>query len=467
MVYRMRKLGTDTGLNNLVKEQTTKISLNNWMLVLLLKLMLLMPCTATAEATLDAKTHFQKANSYTVKIRSRVEYPFANDEKGSFSGAGFMVDKTLGWIATNAHVTATNPSIVEVAFKGQDFARAQLFYVDPLLDLAILKIPLAQIPKFADEAQLECNSEPIIGSPVGAYGHPFALDFSGTRGIVSGNRYRWGRYWVQTDAAINSGNSGGPLINLDTGKVIVINSATYSKRMSEGLGFAVQMIRACRVIDVLKTHVDPSPPFIPVSFSRNDVHPDVLKIAAVYRNQPVSWPLKPNDKIVALHSTPDQKQTHQSDLIHSLRGKHGDVKVLVERNGSISSKVIAVLPRPNLLDKIGVHVSGIIFSQELLRDDEIINPDNLLFIQNIAAASAGDLSGMQPYGYLHSINGITFSDGVELCKFLQNAQKKGSKVTILTRHINWDYRSRTRYNSYEIPITDVKLVGAHAPKGCG
>ena len=147
MVDRMRKLNIDTRLNNSVKEQTRKLSLNNWALVFLLKLILLTPCTATAEATLDAKTHFQKANSYTVKIRSRVEYPFANDEKGSFSGAGFLVDKTLGWIATNAHVTATNPSIVEVAFKGQDFARAQLLYVDQLLDLAILKIPLAQIPE--------------------------------------------------------------------------------------------------------------------------------------------------------------------------------------------------------------------------------------------------------------------------------------------------------------------------------
>ena len=60
-----------------------------------------------------------------------------------------------------------------------------------------------------------------------------------------------------------------------------------------------------------------------------------------------------------------------------------------------------------------------------------------------------------------------FYDSVQLCKFLEIAQKNSARVTILTRHINWDYRSRTRYNSYEIPVNDVKLVGARAPKGCG
>ena len=433
--------------------------------VFLLTLSISLP--ALAEDPLYPENQFQKATAYTVKIRSRVKYPFANDERGSFSGAGFLVDKNLGWIATNAHVTTTNPSIVEVAFKGQRFEKAELLYVDQLLDLAILEIPLSAIPSLADEAELECDLEPIIGSSVGAFGHPFALDFSGSRGIVSGNRYRWGRYWVQTDAAINSGNSGGPLINLDTGRVIGINSATYSKRMSEGLGFAVQMTRACRVLEVLKKNIDPSPPFIPVSFSHNEDSSNHLQVAAIYKNQAVSWPLTPNDQIVALAEFPHEKLTHQSDLIHALRGKSGEVDLLVQREGITRSNTIAVTSRPNLLDKIGVHVSGIILSSELLRDDEVINPNNLLFIQNVAEASIGDLSGIQPYGYLHSVNGNVFSDSFQLCKFLEIAQKNSDRVTILTRHINWDYRSRTRYNSYEIPVNDVKLVGARAPKGCG
>ena len=161
-----------------------------------------------------------------MKVRSRVEYSlFFKDTKGSFLGAGFLINKGLGWIATNAHLFSRNPSSVEVAFQDEKLVKAELSYVDYLLDLLILKIPATTIPAFAQEAVRECEFEPVIGSTVGAYGHPFSLSYSGTRDIVSGNQYRWGRYWVQTHAPINSGNPGGPLINLDTGKVIGINSA--------------------------------------------------------------------------------------------------------------------------------------------------------------------------------------------------------------------------------------------------
>ena len=424
-------------------------------------------CIADTKISSETTTHFEKANTYTVKIRSRTEHPFANDEKGAFSGAGFLVDKNLGWIATNAHVTGTNPAFVEVAFNKTPFEKSQLVYIDQLLDLAVLQLPLAKIPDFAEEANLECQEEPIIGSPVGAYGHPFALDFSGTRGIVSGNRYRWGRYWVQTDAAINSGNSGGPLINLDTGKVIGINSATYSKRMSEGLGFAVHMIRACRVLELLKNGIDPSPPYIPVSFTQADNKLDQLKVAAVYEKQPHLWPLEPNDTVLALVGFENNPFVHQSDLIHALRGQDGLVELLVERLGIRQTFTITARPRPNLLDKIGVHVSGIIFRSESLRDDEITNPDNLLFIQNVAQASIGDLADIKPYGYLQSVNGKTFSESVKLCNYLRELQIKRGKATIVTRYIGWDYRSRLRYHSYEIPIRDVQLVGVRAPENCG
>ncbi|MEE2694092.1 MAG: trypsin-like peptidase domain-containing protein [Pseudomonadota bacterium] len=423
-------------------------------------------CIADTREAAETTTYFEKANTYTVKIRSRTEYPFANDDKGAFSGAGFLVDKNLGWIATNAHVTGTNPAFMEVAFNKTPFEKAELVYIDQLLDLAVLQLPLADIPDFAEEAKLECEEEPIIGSAVGAYGHPFALDFSGTRGIVSGNRYRWGRYWVQTDAAINSGNSGGPLINLSTGKVIGINSATYSKRMSEGLGFAVHMIRACRVLELLKNGIDPSPPYIPVSFTQTDSKSDQLTVAAVYQQQPYLWPLKPNDKVLAIVGFEHAKLSHQSDLIHVLRGQNGQLDLLVERRGIRQTHTITVRPRPNLLDKIGVHVSGIIFGSESLRDDEISNPDNLLFIQNVAQASIADLADVKPYGYLQSVNGETFSDSFKLCNFLKELQRNKDKATIVTRYIGWDYRSRLRYHSYEIPIRDVQLVGVRAPIDC-
>jgi len=423
--------------------------------------------TVLANGIDSQKTHFENANTYTVKIRSRVEYPFLKDERGSFSGAGFLINQSLGWIATNAHVSATNPSAVEVAFKGEKFAEARLIYVDHLLDLAVLKIPPAKIPSFARKADLECDVEPVVGTPVGAYGHPFSLDYSGTRGIVSGNRYRWGRYWVQTDAAINSGNSGGPLINLDTGRVIGINSATYSKRMSEGLGFAVQMLRACRVFKLLEEGVDPSPPYIPISFAAEEQTQDELIVAAVYREQSVLWPLRLGDLVSALAETPEAKFEHQSDLIHALRGKRGPVDLIVERAGRRQTVVVVSKARPRLIDRVGVHSSGIVFDVENLKDDEVLNPDGLLFVQSVSDASIGALSGIRAWGYLASVDGEVIKTTKDLCNYLSKAEAEKRKVRLLTKHMNWDYRSQTRYSSHEITARNVKLVGPRAPEGCG
>ena len=182
---------------------------------------------------------FEDANSYTVEIITRVEIPFKEDEAGVFSGAGFLVDQERGWIVTNAHVVSKSPSKVEVAFKDQDYHLAKKIYLDSYLDLAIIQVSPEYFPKNHKEANLECNEKPKTGHPVGAYGHPWDLSFTGTKGIISGVTSEFSSERLQTDAPINSGNSGGPLINSD-GKVIGINARGYREgRQYEALGFAI------------------------------------------------------------------------------------------------------------------------------------------------------------------------------------------------------------------------------------
>ena len=123
--------------------------------------------------------YFEIAKGYTVKVKTRVEYPFRKDNRGSFRGAGFLVNKKTGWIITNAHVSSRNPAKLEVAFKDQKFIDAKLIYVDMLLDLAVISISPSEIPKNSKVADLDCDKKPVIGSPVGAFGHPFSLSFSG------------------------------------------------------------------------------------------------------------------------------------------------------------------------------------------------------------------------------------------------------------------------------------------------
>ena len=429
-------------------------------------LLVLFSFPVSAEKIAEKRNYFKTASTYTVKIRTRVKYPFIKDNKGSLSGAGSLISRKLGWIATNAHISSRNPASVEVAFKEGKFIEAQLHYVDHLLDLAILRIPPGKIPEKAQEAQTDCKDDPVVGSPAGAYGHPFSLSFSGTRGIVSGERYRWGRQWIQTDAPINRGNSGGPLISLDTGKVIGINSATFSKERSEGLGFAVPMSHACRVIQLLEKGIDPSPSYIPVSFAVDRDNESELRVAAVYREQPVVWPLKVGDRVIAFAKKPAKKLKNQADLIHSLRGMRENVKVIIERSGKRKSVSIKPMPRSNLKMRIGVHVSGIILGKQNFKDDEYMNPDGLLFIHDVAKASIGSLSGVSAYSYLVSVNGVTFKAADKLCSYLKKAEENNKKVLLVTRRTGWEYRAQSKYRSARIMVKDVKLVGQKAPENC-
>ena len=148
-------------------------------------LLLVSSAPAKSEKVKEGENHFAKANAYTVKVKNRVKYPFIKDKKGSFSGAGFLIEKKLGWIVTNVHVSSRNPESLEVAFKGGKFIEAKLHYIDPLLDLAIIKIATEKVPDKAQVAKLDCKNKPTIGSPAGAFGHPYSLSFSGTRGIIS------------------------------------------------------------------------------------------------------------------------------------------------------------------------------------------------------------------------------------------------------------------------------------------
>ena len=105
---------------------------------------------------------------------------------------------------------------------------------------------------------------PPVGHPVGAFGHPWRLQFTGTRGIISGVTSRYRTELLQTDAPINQGNSGGPLISLEDGRIVGINTAGI--RGAQNTNFAVAMKYACRIVELLRAGADPSPPDLGLVF---------------------------------------------------------------------------------------------------------------------------------------------------------------------------------------------------------
>ncbi|MDI6835855.1 MAG: Do family serine endopeptidase [Rhizobiaceae bacterium] len=173
------------------------------------------------------------------------------NQKVNSLGSGFVIDPS-GFIVTNNHVIE-NADDIEAIFSDGSKLKAKLIGTDPKTDLSVLKVeppkPLTAV-KFGDSRKMR------IGDWVMAIGNPFGLGGSVSVGIVSarGRNINAGPYdnFIQTDAAINKGNSGGPLFNMD-GEVIGINTAIISPSGgSIGIGFAVPTELAENVIRQLK-----------------------------------------------------------------------------------------------------------------------------------------------------------------------------------------------------------------------
>jgi len=195
----------------------------------------------------------ERMNAAVVNIdsmsRGKPDAPRDFDRAREGAGSGFIIDRD-GFILTNHHVIDGAQRITVTLADGRVF-RAQVAGTDPAIDVALLKIPGSpDLP----EAPLGNSDELRVGEWVCAIGNPLGYVHSVTVGVVS----FLGRKlfdpslddYIQTDAAINFGNSGGPLIN-GRGEVIGINSAISSK--ASNIGFAVPINQAVGILPQLKT----------------------------------------------------------------------------------------------------------------------------------------------------------------------------------------------------------------------
>ena len=166
-------------------------------------------------------------------------------------GSGFIISSD-GYILTNNHLVGEAEKVVVELADGREFtATAENIKTDPDTDVALVKIDAKDLPhlELADSDKLE------VGEWVLAIGNPLGLSHTVTAGIVSAKGrtgFRLATYedFIQTDAAINFGNSGGPLINLDA-KVVGINTAIVGATGNIGIGFAIPINMAKRVSDQL------------------------------------------------------------------------------------------------------------------------------------------------------------------------------------------------------------------------
>ena len=177
------------------------------------------------------------------------EFGAPQERKSSALGSGFIIDEK-GIVVTNNHVIQDAEDII-IRVNGDKEFKAKVIGSDPLSDIAILQLETKE--KFTP-VKFGNSDNARIGDWVIAIGNPFGLGGTVTSGIISARNRSIGlsRYedYIQTDASINSGNSGGPLFDMN-GDVIGINTAILGRSGSIGIGFAIPSNSAKIVIDQL------------------------------------------------------------------------------------------------------------------------------------------------------------------------------------------------------------------------
>ena len=280
-------------------------------------------------------------------------------ESGSL-GSGFVVSKD-GYVVTNNHVI-DGADEIDVKFSNGREYRTKLVGTSPEVDIAVLKIDSNETCKpleFAKSDQVQIGQWSI------AFGNPLGLNDSMTVGIVSAaGRSSLGieeiENFIQTDAAINQGNSGGPLIDI-TGKVIGVNTAIYSQSGgSVGIGFAIPANLVTTVKDSIIATGKFEKPYIGIYLGNLDA--DKVKalnlkssngvfIAGTVPNGPAAAAgITKNDIITAV----DGKEVNSAGaFVGEIAAKKvgQSVKLTISRNGKTSEVSVTLAKTPNAIEQ--------------------------------------------------------------------------------------------------------------------
>ncbi|MCG9874024.1 MAG: trypsin-like peptidase domain-containing protein [Leptospiraceae bacterium] len=276
-------------------------------------------------------------------------------QKQTGLGSGVILN-TEGYILTNHHVIKDMDKLT-VKLKNQKTFEAKLIGSDELMDIALLKI---DAPKDSIKPATLGNSEQVkVGNWAIAIGAPLGFEQSFTVGVVSaiqrGGLNSSGLSYIQTDAAINQGNSGGPLLNIN-GEVIGVNSMIASQSGgSVGIGFAIPINEAKRITEEIKVNGRVIRPWIGVEiYSLNDQIKEELKLkidqgALVNQIQRGSPADQAGIQIMDVITHFDGKEVKDSnDLVSMVRagkvGKRVELKLIRKNNEIITSIVLRARP---------------------------------------------------------------------------------------------------------------------------
>ena len=200
--------------------------------------------SAASVANIYTKRLVQESDALTDRSRFRIDTTFAS---------AVIIDE--GYLVTNYHVFEDDPTEVAVVFSDGRMAEPEIVGFDAETDLALLRVTMPNLQPI----ELARSRDLRIGDVVLAIGNPYGLSTSVTQGIVSAtgrNLYQLVTFanFIQTDAAINAGNSGGALVN-SLGQLVGINAAVLAQDPNtEGIGFAIPVDLVRGVVEQIKLH---------------------------------------------------------------------------------------------------------------------------------------------------------------------------------------------------------------------
>jgi serine protease DegQ len=315
---------------------------------------LAMPSVVNINTAKESRTNNPLLNDPFIKrfFGEQQEQP----ERQSSLGSGVIVS-SQGYILTNNHVVEGAEEI-SVSLSDGRKAIAKVVGADPETDLAVIKIDLPELPAIT----LGHSDQASVGDVVLAIGNPFGVGQTVTMGIVSAlgrndvgiNTYE---NFIQTDAAVNPGNSGGALVDVN-GNLLGINSAIYSRSGgSLGIGFAIPVTTVKMVMESIIADgqvvrgwigVEPQDITREMADSFNIKEASGAIVAGVVRGGPADRAgIRPGDILVAIEGKPISNKTEVLNVIAQLKPNNKSTFTVL-RNATKTSVDILIGKRPSI-----------------------------------------------------------------------------------------------------------------------
>ncbi len=368
--------------------------------------------------------------------------PRSQREPAQGLGSGVIASRD-GYVLTNAHVIDGATKIV-VQLHDRRELEATLVGSDPETDIALLKITATDLPaaKFGDSDALK------VGQWVLAIGAPFGLNQTATQGIVSAvsRSLPHDNYvpFIQTDVAVNPGNSGGPLFNLD-GEVIGINSQIFSRTGGYmGLSFAIPINLATHIADELKTEGRITRGWLGISIQDLDqaladsfglASPNGALISAVTPDSPAAAAkLRAGDVIIAYNDHPIARSATLPPLVASSSARSSSV-LTIWRDGKARDVTVEIGVLPGKSVAMAQPASGplgVVVSDLTPGDKASVGVGNGVHVDEVEPGKPAADAGVRADDIIVAFNHQPVDNVAELVELSQSAAP-GSIVPVLVQ----------------------------------